>query len=110
MLPAEQEAQEVLRADRLDLPPEAVQRVAMDTGQQSPVTELLVIDAFPEVATQDDALALQSSEAGGHPAGRLRGPLRELSDGERAQALDVATEEREERLFFVHLRPIELRR
>src|SRR6266849_2868377 len=40
MLPGEEEAREVGRADRLDLRTQAIQRVAMDPSEQSPIAPL----------------------------------------------------------------------
>ena len=59
VLPAQQEAQEVLGAHRLYLLSQAVQGVAVDAGQQAAVAELLLIDAGAEAAAQHEALAFQ---------------------------------------------------
>src|SRR3954462_5055054 len=89
MLPVQQEAQEIGRADRLDLRPQAIQRVAMDAGEQPPVAPLELGNPGSEAAAQDATLRLQ----------RLQGDVRvrhiELALGHRPEDLEAARDQLE---------------
>ena len=65
VLPAEQEAQEVARRDRLDLRAQPLDRVAMDARQQAALAPFVLGRAGREAAAHGEAFGLQGREAGG---------------------------------------------
>ena len=84
VLPVEEEAQEIGRADRLDLRAQLVQRVAVNACQEPSVAPLELRDARREVSAQDAPLRFQRLERDvcfGHI---------ELQLGDRAQNLQAA--------------------
>ena len=82
MLPGEEEAREVGRADRLDLRAQAIQCVAMDPSQQSPIAPL-ELRRTGERSAQHGPLGFKSDHRGiGFGLGNRQG-LRELARGSR---------------------------
>src|SRR5207302_4111441 len=61
-LPAEQEAHEVGGRDRLDLPTQAVERVAVDAREQPPLAPLELGGARGKPAPQHETLVLESAQ------------------------------------------------
>ena len=77
VLPAEQEAEEVLRGGRLDLAPQPPQREAVDARQERALAPLRLAGALPVAPAQHQAVIFQRRELrldAGHPelAGQLR--------------------------------------
>ncbi len=74
MLPVEKEAHEVRQGDRLDLPPQPSQGVAVDAGQQAPLAPLLRGGIRGESAPEYEALGLQRRQGGlGFGKGHVQG-------------------------------------
>ena len=70
MLPAEQEAHEIRRTDRLDLGAQPVQRVAMDAGEQRPVAPFELGLAGREASAEHHAVRFEQQERGVRIRGR----------------------------------------
>jgi hypothetical protein len=92
VLPAQQEPHEVLRSDRLDLPPPALPRVGMNTREQPARAELLGTARRAEPAADREALCLQHRQSAhdetfGQPARR-----RQRRGRHGAAALEVSAE------------------
>ena len=82
MLPAQQEAHEVLRRHRLDLTAQAIRRVAMDAGEEAPLAELdipiALIALRIEAPAQREALGLELGEGlldGAHGSSDAQGEI-----------------------------------
>ena len=87
VVPVEQEAQEVARAHRLDLGAQAVQRVAVDAGEEPPVAPFELRRAWREAPAQDAALRLERLQCN---AGVRHVELR---FGDRAEHLETARDD-----------------
>ena len=98
-LPGEEEAQEVGLRDRLDLPPQPVQGVAMDAGEEPALAPLLPRRARGEPAAEDEALAFERRQGDldrAPPEAQARG---ERLGGDRPQAVQPAAHELDQRLL-----------
>src|SRR5215469_3520970 len=78
MLPAEQEPHEILRGNRLDLPPPTLPGVGVNPRQQPPGAELFRPTVPAEPAADREALGFQSGKPAddqrlGQPAGCCEG-------------------------------------
>ena len=62
MLPVSKKAHEIDTFDRLDLPPQALDRVAMDTRQQMPLAPLLLHCASAETPAHHVTLTFQTDQ------------------------------------------------
>ncbi len=104
VLPAQQEAHEVLRGDRLDLGAQAVERVAVDARQQAAVAPLLVAVADAEApAHRHAAFALQERQGRADRALRQARAVGKFAHGRWAEHLEVSADDRTPRLIFAGL-------
>src|SRR5439155_765197 len=91
VLPAGEKAPELRRGDRLDFTAQALEGVAMNSGEQPAIAPGL---ASLETAAKDRALRFQLEEEvflGFRHPGRLPGPL---TDHDRAERLETAAQDR----------------
>ena len=65
-LPVEQVPLEVLRADRLDLASQPVERVAVDAREQPPIARLFFLRARREAPAHHQTFRLERNECGGN--------------------------------------------
>ena len=90
-LPLEQKAHEIPRRHRLDLRPQALDRIAVDAREQAPLAPLLLAAARGEPAAQREPLALQRRERRMDPAQAARRPIRQCARArDRPRALEAA--------------------
>ena len=97
VLPAEQEAHQVLGRDRLDLGAQPVAGVAVDPGEQPPGAPLDLpvaprVEVGIEPALHGEALGLEPGEADRHPSRRQGDPLGQLGRGDGAGHVEMAPE------------------
>src|SRR5262249_20902820 len=88
VLPAEEEAEEVLRRRRLDLAPQPPERQPVDAREQRPLAPLGLGRALAVAALQDETLALQRRQLVVDV--RDPQPRRQLSRGDRPDDADPA--------------------
>ena len=90
VLPAQQEAQEILRGHRLDLAPQTLVRVEMDAREQAPRADLLRAGGFRrEAPAQGEALGLQASDRLLDPGRRQTSCLRQRRERERTRGVEM---------------------
>jgi hypothetical protein len=94
VLPAQQEAQEVLRRDGLDLAAQTLLCVGMDAREQAPRAELLARERLVEAAAQAEALGLEPRGGDLEQVRGQRGRLRELGERRRPERVEVAAQRR----------------
>ena len=98
VLPAEQEAEKIARRDRLDLGPQALDRVAVDAGEQPALAPFVGLRLGREPAAQREALDLERRECGRDRARLEPERRRERLDRERPLALEPAAHDLDQRL------------
>src|SRR5205085_5622476 len=102
-LPFEQKAQEIARRDRLDLGAQALQRVAMDAGEEAAFAPFIIVspgvDAGGKVAAQRKALCLEGGERGGNVGRREAERRGERGFGNRAEPFEAAAQDFDERFL-----------
>ncbi|MNJ23809.1 hypothetical protein D3C77_182040 [compost metagenome] len=93
VLPVEQKAHEILQADRLYFPAQALDRVAVDTCQQVPFAPLQVRGAGAEVAAHHIAFGFQARQCLFEVAhGQLQG-RGDLRQGQWAKATEACAQQ-----------------
>src|SRR5205807_8562645 len=86
--PAEEEAQMVLRRNRLDLTAQPAQSERVDAREQRPLAPLRLLRSFAVAAAQDETLGLELCQLGFDA--RNAQPLRQLARCDRADDADPA--------------------
>src|ERR1051326_7425960 len=69
-LPAEQEPHEIGGADGVDLPLKAIERIAVDAGQEPALAPFTVLDCGSEPSSKNEPLSLQSGKRDIHVTNR----------------------------------------
>src|SRR5262249_41735319 len=100
VLPAEEEAHEVRRANRLDGPPQATERQPVDAGEQRPIAPLLVPPPGPVAPAQRGARLLAAREADRDARDGQPGTLRQLGRRGGTQALEPAPRDGAQRVLL----------
>ena len=98
-LPAEQEAQEVARGDRLDLGAQALDRVVVDPGEQPALAPFVRGRRRREAPAHDEAFGLKRRERGCDLVGLEPERRRERALRDRPQALEPAAQDLDQRLI-----------